>query len=101
MNSHHKQNPHNFLGPFSAGHQPRIIVEDILIELLRARKKFPTQDRMVTLAALTEEVGELNKAILQHLFENKPDAHNIYCEAVQVATMAIRVALDCGDWENK
>jgi NTP pyrophosphatase (non-canonical NTP hydrolase) len=66
-------------------------------ELDRAREKFPEQTIWVTLAALTEEVGELNQAVLQ--FNQQPRkgvTHDqIYDEAVQVAVMAIRVALDC------
>jgi hypothetical protein len=67
-------------------------------ELARARAKFPQQDVWVTLAALTEEVGELNQAILQRAYQaaekNVTVAH-IRKEAVQVAVMALRVALDC------
>lgn len=72
-------------------------IEEIYTELSRARKKFPSQDVWVTLAALTEEVGELNQAVLQFNFQ--PEKHqtelSIMEEAVQVAVMAIRVALDC------
>ena len=68
----------------------------ISAELKRARAKFPVQSIWVTLAALTEEVGELNAAILQLNHEPAkgvtPDA--IRMEAVQVAVMAIRVAFD-------
>jgi hypothetical protein len=67
------------------------------VELAKARAKFPVQSVWVTLAALTEEVGELNASILQ--FNHEPgkgvtiDA--IHREAVQVAVMALRVMLDC------
>lgn len=93
----HKQNADNFLGPYLAGHQPRIIIEEILDELNRARRKFPTQNVWLTLAALTEEVGELNQAILQINMEPHKDVtpEDIYKEAVQTAVMAIRIALDC------
>jgi NTP pyrophosphatase (non-canonical NTP hydrolase) len=70
----------------------------VLHELARARAKFPTQDVWRTLAALTEEVGELNQAILQ--FHDEPakgvtlDA--IHKEARQVAVMAMRVVFDAG-----
>lgn len=74
------------------------MIEDILTELMKARAKFPEQDVWVTLSALSEEVGELNQAILQHHFEpaKGKTKHDIYKEAVQVATMAMRVALDTG-----
>ena len=70
---------------------------EIADELARARAKFPKQDVWITLAALTEEVGELNQAILQRVqdFENTPTVTQIREEAVQVAVMALRVALDC------
>lgn len=81
---------------YLAGHEPRILHEEILRELERARKKFPEQHIWITLAALTEEVGELNQAILQ--FENEPHKGRTYDqirkEAVQVACMAMRVILD-------
>jgi len=66
-------------------------------EINRARAKFPDQNVWITLAALTEEVGELNQAILQ--FNHEPQRQitpeKIYKEAIQVAVMAMRVALDC------
>lgn len=70
----------------------------IQTELVSARKKFPMQDIWVTLAALTEEVGELNQCVLQMHFEahKNKTKEDMYKEAVQVATMAIRVALDTG-----
>ena len=82
---------------YLAGFEPRVIVEEILDELKRARAKFPVQGVWVTLAALTEEVGELNQAILHNHFENKKARGyaGVREEAVQVAVMAIRVALDC------
>lgn len=94
----HKQNPSaTGYSDYLAGHQPRIIVEEILTELARARRKFPEQNIWVTLAALTEEVGELNQAVLQlnHEPHKGVQAEQVYKEAVQVAVMAIRVALDC------
>lgn len=66
-------------------------------ELVRARDKFPCQNIWTTLSALTEEVGELNQAVLQHNFEphkGKTEA-DILKEAVQVAVMAARVVIDC------
>lgn len=61
-------------------------------ELARARAKFPGPN--VNLAALTEEVGELAKALL-HIREGKATGWAaVYAEAVQVATMAARVALE-------
>jgi NTP pyrophosphatase (non-canonical NTP hydrolase) len=67
-------------------------------EVARARAKFPDQDVWITLAALTEEVGELNQAILHLHFEpgRALGVDAIRAEAVQVAVMAMRVAMDCG-----
>lgn len=62
------------------------LLEEIRVELGRARRKFPGDD--VTMLALMEEVGELAKATFE-----EPSV-NVRSEAVQVAVMAIRVALD-------
>lgn len=60
---------------------------DVLNELVNnARIKFPRPDG--TVAALAEEVGELAKAML----DESPE--RVYCEAVQVAVVALRVALE-------
>ncbi len=63
-------------------------------ELARARKKFPTwpADPFVALAVLHEEVGELTKAVLQHVYEPHKNvtAEEIRAEAVQVIAMAVR-----------
>lgn len=59
---------------------------DVHDELDRARKKFPHTGAVVV--ALMEEVGELAKAMLDEAPER------IYKEAVQVATMAARCALE-------
>ncbi len=55
-------------------------------EVFRARKKFPSSDGSTT--ALREEVRELAKALL-----DEPWA-NVINEAIQVACMAARVALE-------
>lgn len=55
-------------------------------EIQRARKKFPGDN--CTLAALVEEVGELSKATFSER------AICVYAEAVQVATMAARMATE-------
>ena len=55
-------------------------------ELIRGRTKFPNPQGSMT--ALTEEVGELAKALLDEPWER------VIEEAVQVAVMAIRVATE-------
>jgi NTP pyrophosphatase (non-canonical NTP hydrolase) len=71
---------------------------DVIAELQRARAKFPQQDSVTTALALTEEVGELARDVLQQRFESKKyrGYAELRKEAVQTAVMAIRVALDCG-----
>lgn len=77
--------------------EDQLFIDRMLSEVARARKKFPHQNIWVTLSALTEEVGELNQAVLQ--FNCQPEKaitpEAIYAEAVQVAVMALRVARDC------
>jgi hypothetical protein len=62
------------------------LAREILSELRRARAKFPGDN--VTTLALVEEVGELAKATFE-----EPRVR-VRKEAVQVATMAMRVVLD-------
>lgn len=64
----------------------RHIVSEIVDELESARKKFPENN--VMLAVLMEEVGELATAMFSE------SADRVRAEAIQVAAMAIRVALD-------
>ncbi|MCH7650678.1 MAG: hypothetical protein IIA63_05895 [Nitrospinae bacterium] len=59
---------------------------DLKNEVEFARGKFPEPDGLMT--ALTEEVGELAKALLDEPREN------VYKEAIQVAAMALRVATE-------
>jgi NTP pyrophosphatase (non-canonical NTP hydrolase) len=65
---------------------PEQFFREALEELQRARAKFPRSD--CSLAALTEEVGELAKAMLDEPVER------IWKEALQVAAMACRVATE-------
>jgi NTP pyrophosphatase (non-canonical NTP hydrolase) len=73
----------------TVGNFDEAFLDAVRDELARARAKFPRQSRETCLLALGEEVGELMQAHLQA----KPIG-DYYKEAVQVATMAIRAALD-------
>lgn len=68
-------------------------LDDVDLESIEAERKFPYPNP--NLAALMEEVGELAQAMLQGKTQDE-----IYREAVQVATMAMRCALE-GDPQFK
>ena len=61
-------------------------LRDVKYELCFAREKFPSSDGVM--AALTEETGELAKAHMEEPWGR------VRKEAVQVATMALRIALE-------
>lgn len=69
-------------------------LSDVALEAASAKDKFPGARNQ--LAALTEEVGELATALLERQRGEASDA-DVFTEAVQVAAMALRVALE-GDW---
>ncbi len=70
-----------------------LFLHAVWCELDKAKSKFPWPNP--NLAALMEEVGELANALLE-----KKDIREIYKEAVQVATMAARCAIE-GDPQFK
>jgi hypothetical protein len=78
----------SFLDSYIDEHFPK---KDTLMaigdEVCRARMEFPQTDGLMT--ALTEEVGELAKALLDEPWEN------VIAEAKQVAAMAIRMMEEC------
>ena len=63
-----------------------VFLDEVFAEFLRARAKFPHPNPSV--AALTEEVGELARAVL-----SRPLVE-VRAEAVQVAAMALRIAVE-------
>lgn len=65
------------------------IWDEVLNELYRARNKFPDSDLLMV--ALTEEVGELAKALLDE------PPHRVHNEAIQVMTVALRIILEGDD----
>ena len=69
---------------------------DVLEELERATRKFPTwpTDPLHAVAVLGEEFGELTKAALQLTYEShKTSAEEVRTEAIQTAAMALRFAM--------
>lgn len=68
-----------------------VIIEAILGELKKARAKFPSA--VFSTVALMEEVGELAQAKLKVRAGKWPQSR-VYDEAVQVAVMAIRCAVE-------
>lgn len=61
-------------------------------ELKAARAAFPGNTHM--LCALVEEVGEVAKAMMEHDRKEGTSVQEVLREAVQVASMAIRVAVE-------
>lgn len=79
-----------------------VTVTEILNEVRRAMRKFPTwpTDPLHALAVLGEEYGELNKAVLQFTYEpHKTTLEEIRSEAVQTAAMALRFAASLEKYE--
>jgi len=78
------------------------IVRDVLEEIERAVAKFPTwpTDPLHAFAVLGEEVGELQKAILQCTYEpHKSTRDDVRTEAIQAAAMALRFLLSLDRYE--
>lgn len=72
-----------------------MFLNDLRSEVTKACVKFPGPNP--TIAALTEEAGELSQAML-HIREGKhADWWKVWKEAVQVAAMAMRAATE-GDF---
>lgn len=68
-------------------------IDDIIMELQRAIKKFPAwpDDPLHALAVLGEEYGELTKEVLQLTYEpHKTSLEKVKTEAIQTAAMALR-----------
>jgi NTP pyrophosphatase (non-canonical NTP hydrolase) len=72
-----------------------LVLKMVTDELESARRAFPGSTHM--LAALVEEVGELAQAIMQHDRKQGTSVHEVLREAVQVACMAIRLAVEGDD----
>lgn len=69
------------------------IIDDIQKEVKRAKKKFPAwpSDPLHAIAVVNEEVGELNQAILQAVYEpQKSDIGDVRNEAIQSVCTLLR-----------
>ena len=71
-------------------------LKDVDAEYIKARVKHPPSENIwKALAVITEEVGELNQAVLQSLGEgNKKNYGDVYKEAVQAAAMCMALILE-------
>jgi len=68
-------------------------------EIAFAQDKFPKNKNL--LGALMEEVGELAQALLK-ITESGESSENVYKEAIQVATVAYRIASEgCPEYEYR
>lgn len=76
----------SFLRFLYRDHKLFAFMADTITELQNARRKFPSSE--LSAIALMEEVGEVSRALLQ-----EPSSH-VRAECVQVAVMAIRLALE-------
>ncbi|MDR6152156.1 hypothetical protein QF021_000245 [Acidovorax delafieldii] len=77
-------------------------VAGVLLELRRALAKFPTwpTDPLHAIAVVNEEVGELNKELLQLTYEpHKVKPEGVHTEAVQSAAMTLRFLASMGRYE--
>lgn len=77
-------------------------LELILKELDAATTKFPTwpTDPLHAIAVVNEEVGELNKAVLQCVYEPYKSSYaEVKEEAIQAAAMAIRFVMSLDRYE--
>jgi hypothetical protein len=81
------------------------IIQEIQDELERAMRKFPQwpTDPIHAAAVIAEECGELQKAVLEAVYEpHKVSCFNIRTEAVQTAAMCIRflASAEAYTWHN-
>lgn len=77
------------------------IFAEVAAEVDHATDKFPQwpSDPLHAVAILNEEAGELNKAVLQRIYEpHKASVRDIRDEAIQVAAMAIRFLMSMDEY---
>jgi NTP pyrophosphatase (non-canonical NTP hydrolase) len=79
------------------------VSHEVLAELARATRKFPhwPVDPIHAATIIAEECGELQKAVLESVYEpHKGSRQNVRTEAVQAAAMCLRfiVNMDSYEW---
>lgn len=96
--------PHSELGKDTPASKPRISNE-VLAEVARAVKKFPTwpTDPFHAITVVGEEVGEVNKALVQIVYESEKGVtrSDLRAEAIQLAAMAFRFIASLDDYDYK
>ena len=79
----------------------RILIE-VVAEVGKATEKFPVwpTDPIHAFAILGEEHGELNKAVLQAVYEpHKSNEGEVRAEAIQVAAMSLRFLMSLDEYK--
>jgi hypothetical protein len=98
--AYHRPQP----SPAAQNDAPSQSMRDVLAEVERATRKFPTwpTDPLHALAVLGEEFGELTKDMLQLTYEShKTSADNVRTEALQTAAMALRLFMSLDRYDYR
>lgn len=80
------------------------VIGEVKDELEKAMGKFPTwpTDPLHALAVLSEEKGELDKAVLQMTYEpHKTNLDEVRMEAIQTAAMSLRFLVSFDNYVYK
>lgn len=88
--------------PSAAAPGSAFIVAEVLEEVERAMRKFPTwpTDPLHALAVLGEEFGELTKEVVQFTYEpHKTCGMDVRKEAIQTAAMALRFLVGLDEYQ--
>ena len=80
------------------------ILEAIAAEVGRAMRKFPAwpSDPIHAAAVIAEECGELQKAVLEAVYEPRKGSRlNVRIEAIQTAAMCLRFLASLGEYDYR
>ena len=81
----------------------RVVLEEVILELKRATKKFPQwpTDPVHAVNIVAEELGELQREINQHVYSltDDFDPTNLRTEAIQLAAMSLRFLLSMKEYK--